>query len=439
MSLATLSGSTQTGITVTRCRVSVPAHGIWWADVECASADVLTGSVTLVIEDLTLRGTILSGGAIDVRTRYRIVGGAGGWGRTLPAKSYANGFGIKKALVVSNAAVECGETVGDVPAGIIANDAYLHACDSFVRTEGPASNVLNELFPRGWYVDEAGVTQVGQRPSTTYKGGAPRTGGDASRGTIELAPSSLAGLLPGVIVDGVTAVDVEHVLDAKKLRTTIWGRRPDRDGDPVVGSIRRIVDSSTAHMKYFAVWEYRVVLRHVDRYDLQCTRASSGLPDLLSVRVRPGVAGIHAKPKLGSIVTVRFINGEPSRPFIDSCDDVEAPGDMGVAEEIVLQAGSTGTEPTEHATSAQAMVLAFQTWIDALGSAITAAGGAAAYLGAAVSALATDAAMATVIATLNSESIGTLTKAAIAASLTAKTADEDADAPGLGWPKVKGG
>jgi hypothetical protein len=347
MSLATLNG-----VTVTRCRVQLPAWGVWWADVECASTDVLTGAVTLKLDDLTFTGTILSGGAVDVRTRYRIAGGAGQWGKRIAARPYANDLGTKAAKVLTDAATECGETVGTLPSGNVGTD--------FVRIEGPASAVLDAIAPRGWYVDEAGVTHVGSRTSSTYKGGAPRTGGDVSRGTVELAPASLAGLLPGVVVDGITAVDVEHVLEGGTLRSTIWGEQAGRDGDPVASALSKLIDLRVAAYKYFAPYEYRVVLRHTDRYDLQCVRRSTGLPDLQSVRIRPGVAGLRARPTLGSLVLVQFVNGDPARPVITAFDDCDGDGfgsyETAVDATLVLLGSDSATDPVVRKSDLQVAI-----------------------------------------------------------------------------------
>lgn len=426
MSLCTLNGAT-----VTRARVQLPAWGVPFFDVECASTDVLTGAATLVLDDVTFRGTILSGGAVDVRTRYRIAGGAGGWGKRVAAKAYANDLGVKSSKVIADAASECGETVGTLPSGTAGTD--------FVRAEGPASSVLNKLYPAGWYVDENGVTQVGARSSSTYKGGAPRTGGDASRGTIELAPASLVGLLPGVIVDGVTAVDVEHVLEGGTLRTTIWGEQAGRDTDPIAAKLAQFVDLRTAALRYFAPYEYRVVLRHAERYDLQCVRRSTGMADLLSVRVRPGVSGMRARLKLGSLVVVQFVNGDPARPVVTGCDDYDSGG--FIPDEIYVQAGSTGASPTEHATSAEATVLFVQTLLTALGAAASALGSPVTNVALAglFNTLAADSGLATFVGTINAATLGTLTKAAVLASLAAKTANTNGDDPGLGWPNVRGG
>lgn len=423
MALATLNGHS-----VLAAHVSIPAWGVWTADVEIGSTEALTGAVTLVIDDLTLRGTIMSGGAYQTRGRYRIAGGAGGWGRPIPAKAYANDLGVRLSRVLADAAEACGETLGTVATTTVGT--------AFLRAEGPAARVLHELSPQAWYVDEAGVTQVGRRPAVTYTGTAPRITTDLARGMIELAPASLAGLVPGAVVDGLEAVDVEIALEGA-LRVTIYGRGI-ADTARLPSALTRIVEGITAGHRFYGSWEYRVVARTGERLQLQVVRASSGMPDLFyaPVPVR-AVAGVRVRPALGSTVLVSFVDGDPSKPYVAA---FTAPTDVDagfIPDELALMAGSTGSSPTEHATSAEALIVAVQTVLATVGAALTTAGSPA---GAALTALVVDATFSTgLLATLAAGALGPSTQAALLAALAAKTADTSGASPGLGWPAVRGG
>lgn len=423
-SLATLNG-----LVVTTCRVQIPAWGLWWAEVECASQDVLSGRATLVLDDVTFVGTIVTGGAYETRTRYRIVGGAGGWGREVAPTSYVNDAGVKLAIVLRDAAVACGETIGTVGSDAVG--------PAFVRHRGPGSRVLETLVPRGWYVDEAGVTQVGRRPAVAWTGAATRITNDEAQRRYELAPSTLVGLLPGAIVDGVEALDVEHVLDGEgKLRTTLWGG-PQATSARLPEALRRIVETFTERHRYFAPWEYRVVLPSGERLDLQATRVSSGMPDLRAVRVRPS-AGCRAHVALGSLVLVSFANGDPSRPVVTSTDEADAPG--FVPGDLYLQAGTTGTDAgaVEHATSAEALLGVLQVVLASIGAALTAGGAGSAAAGTTITTLATTG-FAAYVPALAAGALDAGTKTALLAALSAKTADTTGQTPSLGWPAVRGG
>lgn len=342
MSLATLNGAR-----VMRCRVCLPKHGVWWADVECGESDVLSAgtAVTLVVDDLTLKGTVITGGESDSRPRYRIAGGAGKWGKSIAGEAYTNDGGVKISTVVGDAARACGESVGTLPTTSIG--------PAFVRAAAPASHVLDAVAPKGWYVDELGVTQIGARPTVTYTGNAPRIRTDLARGTIVLAPPSIAALVPGAVVDGLEAVDVEHAIEDGKLRTTVWGARAGRTGDPVVGAIARVVEQLIAGHRFYAPWEYRVVQHSGERYDLQPVRSSSGMPDLEKVRIRPGVAGLRARPALGSLVIVSFVDGDPARPIVTAFDDPDSPG---FASDDVVIGSVTATDPIVRKSDLQAAV-----------------------------------------------------------------------------------
>lgn len=421
------AAATLNGQRVLKCRVNVSAYGVPWFAVETGGDAAISGATTLVLDDVTFKGTVITGGTNETRARHIIAGGAGGWGKTVPAKPYANDAGVKYSTILGDVARECGETMGTIPSGT--------AGPAFVRAEGPASRVLDEFFPKGWYVDENGVTQIGKRATATYTGAAARTRVDAALGTIELAPTGIATLRPGAVVDGVEAVDVEHVLDGT-LRTTIWGKRAGRTGDPVLGAISNIVEALTDKHRYFAPWEYRVVQRTGERLVLQIVRVSSGMPNLENVRIRPGVAGLRMRPKLGSLVIVSFVNGDPARPIVTAFDDAESPGFVG--EDLYLQAGSAGTTAgvTEHATSAEATVLAIQQMLVYVGAQLTAGGDPA---GAVLTAASTDVGMAAIVATIAAASVGVTTSGAINTALAAKTADTTGRSPNLGWPHVRGG
>jgi hypothetical protein len=190
-----------------------------------------------------------------------------------------------------------------------------------------AVDVLNLLVPRAWYVGFDGVTRIGQRPRVVFTGDAPRVHVDRACDTITLAVESIAGLLPGVVVDGrPPATDVEISLEPKKLTVRVWaGATPTNRR---VDAILRIVRTETARMRYLGVTEFRVVTQTGERLNLQPVRVATGFSDLANVPVRPGVAGCKATVTLGELVLVAFVDGDPSRPVVVAHDAADAPGWM---------------------------------------------------------------------------------------------------------------
>ncbi len=316
------------GVAISRARVQLSAWGLHWADVDLAdSHDFAKGDlVDLVVLDATLKGAIIDGGTHESKSSYRWAGGRGKWPAVVAAKGYANDAGVKASLVLGDAAAACGETIADLPTTRLG--------PHYARRNAPAVDVLHSVSPRNWYVDFAGVTRIGARPSTTYAGSAPRTRVSPNGQIVELAvEDSIASLVPGVIVDGMKpATDVEWTLEPSRLTVRVWG-----GGAPTtrrLSALQKIVEAFTARERYAGAWEYRVVIQTGERFTLQPVRVANGLPDLANVPVRPGVAGMRNNVTLGELVLVQFIDKDPSRPCITNHGAPDAPGWMPLTIEL---------------------------------------------------------------------------------------------------------
>lgn len=334
MSTATLAGHT-----ATHARVTLPAWGVWWATAELAEEVELEAGaeVALVLADLTLQGAIMSGGPTTKgqRSRYCVAGGRGGWGRTVPRKSYANDLGVKAATVLKDAAAAAGETLvaSSLPSSTVG--------PSFVRLEAPASRVLEQLVPQGWHVGEDGVTRVGRRARAEYSGQATLGELDQVRQTRELSSDEIATLLPGIVVEGLEAVDVVHELTPKKIRSTLWGLSAVA-GTRELEVLKKLIGQLMPDYRYRGTYEFRVVSQEGERLNLQAVRASLGLPDLRRVRVRPGLPGCRADVALGSMVLVTFVNADPSRPIVVGFEDAESGGFAPTTLELLADGPTLG-------------------------------------------------------------------------------------------------
>lgn len=314
MSTATLAQHT-----VTHASVTIPAWGAWYAEAQLAEEREIEGAVDLVIADLTLKGTIVSGGTSNGRSFYRVAAGAGGWGTAVPAKGYAADAGVQLLSILQDAAALAGETLD------VATVATSSVGSAFVREAGPAARVLQLFSPRSWYVGEDGVTRLGRRARAELSTLATRQRPDPARRTVVLAAEEIAAILPGAVVDGIEAVDVMHELEPGALRSTIWGDGPATTSRRAI-ALERVVRQLLPDLRYRGVYAYRVVTQEGERLNLQPVRVSTGMPDLGRVRVMPGVAGCRADVALGSTVLVAFVDADPTRPVVVGFEDAEGAG-----------------------------------------------------------------------------------------------------------------
>jgi len=348
--------STLNGHRVTSARITIPSWGCWHGTVSLDGEHAIANGarVTLVIADATFEGAVLSGGVALGRSFYRIVAGAGGWGRIIPPWSWSDDAGVKYSTAIGDAARLVGETVAPIANTVRTGPAWM-------RDEGPASQTLNTLAPSGWYVDEAGITHVGARAAGALPAKVTRVKPvDFASGRVELASDAIAAILPGVVVDGLTATDVQHDLDIESgLRTTVFGRSG-------ADAVRRLVAAMDPNRDFRGPSEYRVDVASGNRLHLQPLR--SWLPYLKNVPVRPGVAGCDAEVALGSFVVVEWLDADPSRPFVSSFADVDADR----FQPTTLRLLSGGSSGGEHVMTTEATALLIYNTLVAL---MAAAGG----------------------------------------------------------------
>lgn len=296
--------------------LTIPGTGLWFASLVLSEEATLTGPVVLKMLDTTWRGFVLAGAALDGMSRYRIVAGAGGWGRDLPARAYANDAGMTAAKLVGDVALEAGEVT---PVGLPTATMGPH----FVRPAAPASFSLNLFAPRGWYARPDGVIVFGTRPAGVFST-APVVERNGAARSLTLALSDTAvNLEPGVQSEFGLIADTDIELTEHGLRAHLYAApTPGRRAQ----AYARIFDAVDPGRRFRGVFEYRVVSQTGERLNLQPVRARALLPDLARVPVRAGVPGVKALHSLGSQVLVAFIDGDSTRPAVVGFDDPSQPG-----------------------------------------------------------------------------------------------------------------
>jgi hypothetical protein len=274
--------------------------------------------------DQSFVGTIIAGAPVDGRSRYRIVAGAGGWGKTLPSRAYANDAGLTVSRILADAATEAGEpapsgltsnSVGPVPTEVLGQH--------FVRPTQPAAFVLNHLAPRAWYARTDGVVELAKRPAGPFPQAPVVERNPASR-VIELAlTESAADILPGIQTEYGPVSDAEIDFGAEGARARLYAApTPGRRAQ----AYARILAASDPSARYRGVFEYRVVSQAGERLNLQPVRTRASMPDLARVPVRMGVPGVRAEHALGSQVLVVFLDADASRPAVVGFDSPDQPG-----------------------------------------------------------------------------------------------------------------
>jgi len=346
------------GNTVLEATLIVPNVGPWYADVVFEGAPDVSGSVMLAIGTLRLVGVVdvRNDGVFGEQRRSRIVGGAGGWATLVPPLHYHNDAGVRALSVAQDAARLAGETLGSFnpPNAAIGAD--------YVRQAGLAARVLEDVIGGApWHVDFDGRTNVGERSSSEADVEAYEVLEVDPRETLAtLAVDDLSSVGIGSIltraplVAPLTVHELEVTVGADRLRVKAWGGATAAGGTATsaprsLTSRGRIAESLNAIARrsldgrLFGRYRYRVVRMSGDNVELQAVVVGLGLPDVLPVAMKPGVAGAHAKLIGGAIVLVEFIEGDRTLPIVSAfsgkSEEGAAPEELDLSITTTLRLG----------------------------------------------------------------------------------------------------
>ena len=215
------------GIPVIAAVLSIPLTGIWHVDLTLAiSAGLGLGSrQVLTLAGSTWNCAIIR--AIDFagRTEARLVGGAGGWRSTVPAKQYASQGGVSLPMVLGDLASLIGENPPVLDPSLAPTVGA-----AFVRRAGLASNTLQRLvsmrvLKNVWWMDSTGTVQTSARPATNILSTFTAENVYGASGKYIIATEAPADWAPGSRFAGptvdATISDVRHVLTEDSLRTEV--------------------------------------------------------------------------------------------------------------------------------------------------------------------------------------------------------------------------
>lgn len=335
------------GETLLQSTLHIPNVGPWWSDVVFESAPDFAGgqSVLLAMGELSLRGTIdpANNGVFGQQRRSRVLAGGGGWGSPVAAKFYHNDAGVLARTIAEDAARSVGETIG----AFAASEA--RAGIDYTRQTGAAARVLEDVIGDAvWWVDADGFTVVGTRATQAADPAAyevleydPREG-IATLAVDDLSQIGIGSVFSVGLEAPLTAFEIEAIVDTDRARVVVWGGGTASRRGRLADLLESIVEAVTRRT-LFGKFLYRVVQMSAERVELQAVNARAGLPDMLPISQRPGVAGAHASLVGGSIVCVEFIEGDRTNPVVTAYAGKgagDAPDELDLSVVTTLRLGS---------------------------------------------------------------------------------------------------
>jgi hypothetical protein len=191
------------GIPVQRLDLSIPQLGLWVADVSMVTSQPAPPTGTLIHGNLMLRGAVYRSASFGGVTSARLVGGFGGWSKPVAARGYSLPFGIMLSLVLGDVALEVGEQIA------VLSDTSLGPF--WNRRAGSAGSALRAVAGSSWWVNGAGIVQVGQRPSTAVTSAWQTDDWDGGAGILTIATEDPASWQPGATFSSATVQPAQTV------------------------------------------------------------------------------------------------------------------------------------------------------------------------------------------------------------------------------------
>ncbi len=184
------------GIAVTAGSIVIPHYGLWSADLTLATDEAVPDDTTCVIGNLSMKCHVYRTNSFVGARMCRVVGGAGGWRKDVASYQYDYADGVRLSMILGDVAREVGESI-NVPSDRVVGTGY-------AREAAKASRTLRLLVGDAWYMDPAGVTQIGARPSPAVSTQFDVVDQDSAAGIVTIATEDYLGWLPGCTFTGPT-------------------------------------------------------------------------------------------------------------------------------------------------------------------------------------------------------------------------------------------
>lgn len=304
----------------------VPRVGAWTADVEVdGDAGPADGAAaTLDLDGRVWRGTVVRGAAPYGRWSGRVVGGAGGLMRDLPAVALAN---TTLRAVLEEALRAAGETIAPT------SDALTAAVARWHRTRAPGSTAVAEVARAAglpWRVLADGTVWVGAETwAALAVADVDVMGREPVVGCTELAGDAALDILPGrtVTLDGaaVRVGGVTHRLDGVALRTSVLEEREDVAGGRLMAAFEAVVRRITRRLDFSGSYAATVVQQAAGGGNLDIRPEDPRRPSCQNVPYRT-LPGLMVEIPTGSRVSFTYEDADPRRPIVTLWEPATAAG-----------------------------------------------------------------------------------------------------------------
>lgn len=301
-------------------RLLVPCVGAWSVDLDVELGElptVPTGPALVTLGTTVLVGTVdeTSSARFGTSAKVRVLGGGGGWRKTVPARHYHNPAGLPSPVVITTTAAEVGEKAIVAIPDVLGLD--------YARAEGPAWEVLRG---RSWWVDFQGITQVAPRvPKPIDPTAIDVLTWDGEKGRAEIAcdePFSPGAILVDPRFGTITVTDLELTFDGGGVRGSAWcrsgaptGFATSRLAEALVGLVQGAIP-----LEHLKLHRYRVIVADPSTHALTLQAMSDGAPDAKTFRMH-GAPGVTAQLAPGSEVVVAFVGADPTDPVAIAYQD----------------------------------------------------------------------------------------------------------------------
>jgi hypothetical protein len=332
--------ATLNGLRVVSARLFTPETRVWFADLDLDPDDVAQaptgGAAILTIDGATLVGTVdPRGSSTFVQTSsVRLVGGAGGWDKSVPAQDFVSQASLQSRDVYAATAKLVGETVND--------SSPISFGKRYPRMMGPAATIFRQ---RDWYVDLSGVTQVASRPPAVA---------DTSLELLSFDPLEQCGecscdvlVLPGTVVTDsvrlpngpITLRDVDQTWTTKGVRAKFWAAASHVSRARAAFSqlTREAVD-----LPHLRIYRYRFVMSVNGNAKVLALQAiTPGAPDMNPIDQWTGLSGAFAELAPSTVICVGFTADDPPQAVLLGYESTPLPLQTTVDAQQIVNIGPT--------------------------------------------------------------------------------------------------